>query len=89
MDTDKIKKAVRLFLEGIGEDPGRDGLKKTPDRVEKMCRQILGGIGKDTSHRIKVFECEKFDEIVLLKDIYFYSLCEHHLLPFSGKIHIA
>ena len=83
------KKAVRLLLEGVGEDPQRDGLKKTPERVAKMCGQILGGIGKDTSHQIKVFECEKFDEIVLLKDISFYSLCEHHLLPFSGKIHIA
>jgi len=89
MDKDKIKRAVRLLLEGIGENPDREGLKKTPDRVAKMCGQIVGGIGKDTSHRVKVFQSPGFDEIVLLKNISFYSLCEHHLLPFIGKVHVA
>ncbi len=89
MDRKKITKAVKLFLEGIGEDPERGGLKDTPKRVAKMCEEIFSGIGVDSSKVIKVLKSEEHDEIVLLKDISFFSVCEHHLLPFVGKAHVA
>ncbi len=89
MDREKIITAVRDLLEAVGEDPNRPGLERTPQRVAEMCEEILGGIGKDIARELKIFPCPGFDEIVLLKDIPFYSLCEHHLLPFIGKIHIA
>src|SRR3990170_432218 len=89
MDTKKITQAVRLLLEGIGEDPDRPGLKDTPRRVASMCEEIYSGIGKDAKQEIKVLKSEDHDEIVLLKDIPFYSVCEHHLLPFVGKAHVA
>jgi len=89
MDKEKIKKAVRDLLEAVGEDPDRPGLERTPERVADMCEEILEGVGRKIDREIKVFPCPGFDEIVLLKDIPFYSLCEHHLLPFIGKIHIA
>ncbi|MFH1038123.1 MAG: GTP cyclohydrolase I FolE [PVC group bacterium] len=89
MDKEKIKKAVRDLLTAVGEDPSRPGLRKTPDRVAEMCGEILGGVGMDIAREIRVFPCPGFDEIVLLKDIPFYSLCEHHLLPFFGRVHIA
>lgn len=89
MDTDKIQKAVRLFLEGIGEDPDREGLADTPDRVARMCREIFGGLESDPGEILsKTFEAEN-NEIVLVKDIDVFSTCEHHLLPFYGKAHIA
>jgi GTP cyclohydrolase IA len=89
MDKKKITKAVKLFLEGIGEDPERGGLKDTPKRVAEMCEEIFSGIGVDSSKIIKVLKSEEHDEIVLLKDISFFSVCEHHLLPFIGKAHVA
>ncbi|HHT9131876.1 MAG TPA: GTP cyclohydrolase I FolE [Candidatus Tripitaka californicus] len=89
MDTKKIIQAVRLLLEGIGEDPDRPGLKDTPRRVASMCEEIYSGIGKDAKQEIKVLKSEDHDEIVLLKDIPFYSVCEHHLLPFIGVAHVA
>jgi len=89
MDKEKIKQAVRLFLEAIGEDPDREGLRRTPERVADMCQEILAGIGLDVRETIKVLQTEEHDEIVLVKDIPFYSLCEHHLLPFHGKAHVA
>ncbi len=89
MDKKKITKAVKLFLEGIGEDPERGGLKDTPKRVAKMCEEIFSGIGVDSSKVIKVLKSEEHDEIVLLRDISFFSVCEHHLLPFIGKAHVA
>jgi GTP cyclohydrolase I len=89
MNKAKIKKAVRDILGAIGDDPDRPGLKRTPERVARMCEEILGGVGKDISGEIKVFRQPGFDEIVLIKDISFYSLCEHHLLPFAGKVHVA
>ena len=73
----------------IGENPARPGLKKTPERVARMCEELLGGAGRDVSRKIQVFQYPGFDEIVLVKDIPFYSICEHHLLPFIGKVHIA
>ena len=89
MDADKIERAVLLFLEGIGEDPHREGLRETPQRVVRMCTEILSGMGVDPSQTIKVLEAEGHNEIVLVKDIPFYSVCEHHLLPFLGVAHVA
>lgn len=89
IDQEKIKQAVALFLEGIGEDPGRNGLVDTPDRVARMCEEVFGGMEADASvHLAKRFPVEN-SEMVLEKDIPFYSVCEHHLLPFFGKAHIA
>ena len=82
MDSEKIKQAVTLFLEGIGEDVEREGLIETPDRVARMCEEIYGGLGKTAEeHLSKQFTVDNND-IVLVKDIMFYSTCEHHLLPF-------
>lgn len=89
MDKDKIKRAVRLFLEGIGEDPNRSAIKDTPARVATMCEDIFGGIGKDPKKFLTILKGEKHDEIILLRDVPLYSICEHHLLPFLGKAHIA
>ncbi|MFA4991641.1 MAG: GTP cyclohydrolase I FolE [Candidatus Omnitrophota bacterium] len=89
MDKVKIQKAVRMILEAIGEDPGREDLKKTPQRVSDMYEEIFSGISKDPSKELEVLLAEKHDEIVLLKGIPLYSVCEHHLLPFIGKAHIA
>lgn len=89
IDKKKIIESIRLFLEGIGDNPEREGLLETPERVADMCEEIFAGIGQDSSLEIKVLKSEKYDEIVLLKDIPFYSMCEHHLLPFSGVAHVA
>ncbi len=89
MDLEKIKKAVALFLEGIGEDPGRPGLVKTPERVARMCEEIFSGLEPAPEEMLRPIEGESHDEMVLLKDIPFHSVCEHHLLPFIGKAHIA
>lgn len=89
VDQEKVKEAVRLLLEGIGEDPDREGLSETPDRIAKMYGEIYGGMDKDASEPLsRVFSVEH-NEMVLEKDIVFYSTCEHHLLPFYGKAHIA
>ncbi len=89
MDLKKIEKGVRLIIEGIGEDPGRPGLKDTPDRVARMYQEIFSGLETPTEELLKTIEGESHDEMVLLKDIPFYSVCEHHLLPFIGKVHVA
>lgn len=89
IDKDKIKEAVRLLLQGIGEDAGREGLKDTPDRVARMYEEIYGGLEEDAGvHLSKTFAAEN-NEMVIEKDIVFYSTCEHHLMPFYGKVHIA
>ncbi len=89
MNQDKIKEATKLFLEAIGEDPEREGLKDTPDRVARMCEELFAGFSMDTKEILaKRFKVESKDA-VLERDIPFYSLCEHHLLPFFGKVHIA
>lgn len=89
VDQNKIKEAVALFLEGIGEDLNREGLRETPERIARMCTELFEGIGQDAKeHLSKTFTVEN-SEIVLEKDITFYSVCEHHLLPFYGKAHIA
>jgi len=89
MDKDKIEKAVKLFLEGIGENPDRPGIKDTPKRVARMCEDVFGGTGKEPKEELTILRGEKHDEIILLRDIPLYSVCEHHLLPFLGKVHIA
>ena len=89
MDHDKIKKAIKLFLEGIGEDPNRAGLLETPDRVARMCEELYGGINIAPEQIIKVIGKHKHDEIILVRDVPFYSTCEHHLLPFIGICHVA
>ncbi len=89
MDKKKIEKAVKLILEAIGEDPRRKGLKKTPARVAAMYEEIFSGIGKDPEEVLRISVGEGHDEIVLVKDIPLYSVCEHHLLPFLGKAHVA
>ena len=89
MDKKKIIKAVKMLLEGIGEDPERAGLKNTPQRIADMYEEIFSGLNTPTEEILKPIEGESHDEIVLLKDIPFYSVCEHHLLPFIGKAHVA
>ena len=89
MDHDKIKEGVRLFLEGIGEDVEREALQETPERIARMCEQSFGGLAEDVSvHLSKQFHAVN-NNIVLEKDITFFSVCEHHLLPFYGKAHVA
>lgn len=89
MDREKIEAAVRMLLEGIGEDPNREGLVETPARIARMYEEICGGMTEDASvHLHKKFHVDK-SEIVLEKDITFYSMCEHHMLPFYGKVHIG
>ena len=89
MDQEKIKAGVRLLLEGMGEDVNREGLIETPDRIALMYTEIFGGIYEDAGHHLsKRFHVDN-NEMVLEKDITFYSTCEHHMLPFYGKAHIA
>jgi GTP cyclohydrolase I len=89
MDLKKIEKGIKLILEGIGEDTERPGIKETPERVAKMYQEIFSGLETPTEELLKSIEGESHDELVLLKDIPFYSVCEHHLLPFIGKVHVA
>lgn len=89
MNRKKIEKGVRFILEGIGEDPDRPGLKETPERVARMYQEIFAGLETPTEEILKHIEGESHDEMVMLKDIPFYSVCEHHLLPFFGKAHVA
>jgi GTP cyclohydrolase I len=89
MDTKKIEKGVRLIIEGIGEDPDRPGLKNTPERVAEMYGEIFSGISMDTEKLLAPIAGENHDEMVMIRDIPFYSVCEHHLLPFFGRAHIA
>ena len=89
MDTQKIEQAITMLLEAVGEDPNREGLKETPARVARMYQELLGGMDKDgKEHLSKVFSAP-VSEIVVEKNIEFYSLCEHHMLPFFGNVHIA
>lgn len=89
VDQNRIREAVRLMLEGIGEDPDREGLRETPDRIARMYEEIFAGMKADGKEELsKVFSAEN-SEMVLEKDITFYSMCEHHMLPFYGKAHVA
>jgi GTP cyclohydrolase IA len=88
-DNEKIERGVRLILEGIGEDPDRAGLRETPARVGRMYGEIFAGIGFDASELVTVVEGADFDEMIMVRDIPLYSMCEHHLIPFNGKAHVA
>ena len=89
IDHEKIEQSVRLLLEGMGEDVNREGLIDTPDRIARMYEEIYGGMDEDAGkHLSKTFTVDSH-EMVIEKDITFYSTCEHHLLPFYGKAHIA
>ena len=89
MDKDKIKQGVQLIIEGIGEDAAREGLVETPDRIARMYEEIFAGLNEDASvHLSKTFSTQNTD-MIIEKDIIFYSMCEHHFLPFYGKAHIA
>jgi len=88
-DDAKIEQGVRLILEGIGEDPERGGLKDTPARVARMYREIAGGVGEDPTGMVTVVEGADFDEMIMVRDIPLYSICEHHLVPFIGRAHVA
>ena len=89
MDKEKIMEGVKLILEGVGEDVTREGLIETPDRIARMYMEIFEGLGKDASEILsKTFRVEDND-LVIEKDINFFSMCEHHLVPFFGKAHVA
>ena len=89
VNQDKVRQAIKLLLEGIGEDTEREGLAETPDRIARMYTEILSGMTEEPSEPLsRVFTVEN-SEIVLEKDIVFHSMCEHHMLPFYGKVHVA
>lgn len=89
VNHDKVREAIKMLLEGIGEDVSREGLQDTPDRIARMYEEICGGMDEDAGeHLSKVFSVDN-NEMVLEKDIVFYSMCEHHLMPFYGKAHVA
>ena len=88
-DHSKVEAGVRLILEGIGEDPSRPGIEETPRRVALMYEEICAGLHDDPRQFLHVIPAETHDEMVIVKDIPLYSICEHHLLPFVGKAHIA
>ncbi len=89
VDIERIEKAVREILRAIGEDPEREGIKGTPNRVARMYAELFSGLKDDPRRHIQSAYAENYDEIVLLKDIPFYSMCEHHLLPFMGQAHVG
>jgi GTP cyclohydrolase IA len=88
-DRGKIEQGIRQILEGIGEDPDRAGLRETPSRVARMYEEIFAGIDVDASQIVTVVEGADFDEMIMVRDIPLYSSCEHHLIPFVGKAHVA
>ena len=89
VDEEKVEEAVKLLLEGIGEDVNREGLMDTPNRIARMCEEIFGGMDEDPEVPLsKTFHVNN-NEMVVEKDITFYSMCEHHLMPFYGKAHVA
>jgi GTP cyclohydrolase I len=89
MDTKKIEKGIRLVLEGIGEDPARPGIAETPRRYAEFCREFFTDPTEPAAEVIRPVAGEKHNEMVTLKDLSFFSFCEHHLLPFMGRAHIA
>lgn len=90
MDKERIEKAVREILLAIGEDPDREGLAETPERLARMYEEIFSGLNENPEDILEIyFPNEKYEELVLVKDIPFYSMCEHHLVPFFGKAHVA
>ncbi len=89
VDLAKIAEGVRLILEGVGEDPEREGLLRTPARVAEMYAELTAGMREDPVEHVQALPGDRHDEMVIVKDIHFASLCEHHLAPFVGKCHIA
>lgn len=90
IDQEKIVRAVKMILEAIGEDLDREGLRATPQRVAKMYAEVFDGLRHDPREHLQTcFNANQHEEMILLKDIPFYSMCEHHLLPFYGKAHVA
>ncbi|MFY4775972.1 GTP cyclohydrolase I FolE [Metabacillus sp. RGM 3146] len=89
VNIQQIEEAVRNILEAIGEDPSREGLADTPKRVAKMYQEVFSGIGENPAEHFKTVFGEDHEELVLVKDIPFYSMCEHHLVPFFGQAHVA
>jgi len=89
VDQKRIEKAVREILIGIGEDPERQGLRETPARVARMYEEILGGSEADPGEHLETTFDESYNEVVVLQDIPFYSMCEHHMMPFHGKAHVG
>ncbi len=89
VDHERIRRAVREILIAVGEDPDREGLLETPDRVARMYAEVFGGLHQDPAVHLKKLFTQEYDEMVLVKDIKFASFCEHHLLPFTGHAHVA
>ena len=89
VDLEKIERGVRLILEGVGEDPDRPGLRRTPQRVAEMYAELTAGMREDPNEHVRPLPGDKHDEMVIVKDIHFASVCEHHLAPFVGRSHIA
>ena len=89
MDREKIEQGVRLILEGIGENPEREGLLDTPDRIARMYEEIFSGLGCDAKEPLSKTFTAQNNEMIIEKDIVFYSTCEHHFMPFYGKAHVA
>lgn len=88
-DRERVVRAVREILEAIGDDPDREGLQRTPERVADMYAEIFAGINKDAAREMDVLFDEGHDEMILIRDIPLYSVCEHHLLPWMGQAHVA
>ncbi len=88
-DGKKIEQGVRLILEGVGEDSSREGLVRTPERMVEYFEEVLAGIDQDPAVELKKYTTSNKDEMIIIRDVSFYSLCEHHLLPFFGHVHIA
>jgi GTP cyclohydrolase I len=89
IDQERIRQAVRTILEAIGEDPEREGLRNTPARVARMYEELFGGLHDDPAVHLKAVFDEQHHEVVLVRDIAFHSTCEHHLMPFHGRAHVA
>jgi len=89
IDLPRIEHAVREILLAVGEDPNREGLCKTPHRVARSYAELMAGLNEDPRRHLRTVFQERYDEVVLLRDIEFHSLCEHHLLPFTGHVHLA
>lgn len=89
VDQERIRRAVREILAAVGEDPDREGLLETPARVARMYAELFSGLHEDPREHLRKFFTEKYDEVVLVKDIRFNSMCEHHMLPFMGMAHIG
>src|SRR5437879_9337044 len=89
VDIARIEKAVREILISVGENPDREGLLRTPNRVARAYAELMAGLHDDPKRHLRTVFRERYDEVVLLRDIEFHSLCEHHLLPFTGRAHVA